>query len=103
MQGTSETLTRAEIVEAIHGEIGLARVDAQRMVEAILASISDALADGQNVKVSGFGTFLLHDKSARVGRNPKTGTEAQITARRVVTFRPSESLKGRIAKISVAT
>ncbi len=66
------------------------------MVEAILRHMCEALADGQNVKISGFGTFLLRDKAERVGRNPKTGIEVPITPRRVLSFRASQMLKDRI-------
>ena len=68
------------------------------MVESILSMMSDALADGENVKISGFGTFLLRDKTERLGRNPKTGVEVPITPRRVLTFRASKMLKERVAK-----
>jgi integration host factor subunit alpha len=67
------------------------------MVEEILDLMSDALAAGENVKISGFGTFLLRDKSERIGRNPKTGVEVPITPRRVLTFRASQMLKDRVA------
>jgi integration host factor subunit alpha len=67
------------------------------MVESILQHMSDALARGENVKVSGFGTFLLRDKTERIGRNPKTGVEVPITPRRVLTFRASQLLKERVA------
>ena len=68
------------------------------MVESILDHMSDALEKGENVKISGFGTFLLRDKAQRIGRNPKTGVEVPITPRRVMTFRASQMLKERIAK-----
>ena len=67
------------------------------MVEAILGHMSNALAEGENVKISGFGTFLLRDKAERIGRNPKTGVEVPITPRRVMTFRASQMLKERVA------
>ena len=67
------------------------------MVESIIAHICDALEDGENVKISGFGTFLLRDKGERIGRNPKTGVEVPITPRRVLTFRASQMLKDRVA------
>ena len=67
------------------------------MVESILKHMSDALESGENVKISGFGTFLLRDKGERIGRNPKTGVEVPITPRRVMTFRASQMLKDRIA------
>ncbi len=68
------------------------------MVEAILQHMCTALGDGENVKISGFGTFLLRDKGERIGRNPKTGVEVPITPRRVMTFRASQMLKDRIAE-----
>lgn len=93
-----ETLTRAEIAEAIHRKLGLSRAEALTMVEAILQHMSEALSEGENVKISGFGTFLLRDKGERIGRNPKTGVEVPITPRRVMTFRASQMLKDRIAE-----
>ncbi len=92
-----DTLTRAEIAEAINRKLGLSRTESLGMVESILGHMSDALAKGQNLKVSGFGTFLLRDKAERVGRNPKTGVEVPITPRRVLTFRASQMLKDRVA------
>ena len=92
-----DTLTRAEIAEAINRKLGLSRSDSLGMVESILGHMSTALSKGQNLKVSGFGTFLLRDKAQRIGRNPKTGVEVPITPRRVLTFRASQILKDRIA------
>lgn len=92
-----ETLTRAEIAEAINRKLGLSRSESLAMVESILGHMSDALANGENLKISGFGTFLLRDKGQRVGRNPKTGVEVPITPRRVLTFRASQMLKARIS------
>lgn len=92
-----DTLTRAEIAEAINRRLGLSRSESLAMVESILTHMSDALARGENLKISGFGTFLLRDKAQRVGRNPKTGVEVPITPRRVLTFRASQMLKDRIA------
>ena len=92
-----ETLTRAEIAEAINRRLGLSRSESLAMVESILSHLSDALARGENVKISGFGTFLLRDKAQRIGRNPKTGVEVPITPRRVMTFRASQMLKDRVA------
>ncbi len=91
-----DTLTRAEIAEAINRKLGLSRSESLGMVESILRHMSDALAKGQNLKISGFGTFLLRDKAQRIGRNPKTGIEVPITPRRVLTFRASQMLKERI-------
>lgn len=92
-----DTLTRAEIAEAINRKLGLSRSESLAMVESILRLMTDALANGENVKVSGFGTFLLRDKAERVGRNPKTGVEVPITPRRVLTFRASQMLKESVA------
>ena len=92
-----DTLTRAEIAEAINRRLGLSRSESLAMVESILSHMSDALARGENLKISGFGTFLLRDKAQRIGRNPKTGVEVPITPRRVLTFRASQMLKDRVA------
>ncbi len=92
------TLTRADLAEAINRKVGLSRSESLAMVESILDHMSQALEDGENVKISGFGTFLLRDKGERIGRNPKTGIEVPITPRRVLTFRASQMLKERIAK-----
>ncbi len=92
-----DTLTRAEIAEAINRKLGLSRSESLGMVESILDHMSEALAKGQNLKISGFGTFLLRDKAQRIGRNPKTGVEVPITPRRVLTFRASQMLKDRIS------
>jgi len=91
------TLTRADLAEAMNRKLGLSRSDSLTMVESILSLMSDALAFGENVKISGFGTFLLRDKSERIGRNPKTGVEVPITPRRVLTFRASQMLKDRVS------
>ena len=91
------TLTRADLAETINRKMGLSRAESLDMVEAILAKLCDALSNGENVKISGFGSFVLRDKSERVGRNPKTGVEVPITPRRVMTFRASQLLKERIA------
>ncbi len=92
-----DTLTRAELAEAINRKLGLSRSESLAMVETILTLMSDSLARGENLKISGFGTFLLRDKVQRIGRNPKTGVEVPITPRRVMTFRASQMLKARVA------
>ncbi len=94
------TLTRADLAETINRKIGLSRAESLDMVEAILEKMSKALEAGENVKISGFGTFVLRDKRQRIGRNPKTGVEVPITPRRVMTFRASQLLKEKIAKAS---
>jgi len=90
------TLTRADLAEALHREIGLSRADSAGVVEHILYEMCHALSQGENVKISGFGTFVLRDKGERVGRNPKTGVEVPIAPRRVLTFRASQMMRDRI-------
>jgi integration host factor subunit alpha len=92
------TLTRADLAETINRKMGFSRAESLDLVEAILAKMCEAMSEGENVKISGFGSFILRDKSERIGRNPKTGVEVPITPRRVMTFRASQLLKERIAK-----
>jgi integration host factor subunit alpha len=91
-----ETLTRADLADALNREIGLSRADSAEMVEKILFHMCESLSRGENVKISGFGTFVLRDKGERVGRNPKTGVEVPIAPRRVLTFRASQMMRDRI-------
>jgi integration host factor subunit alpha len=91
-------LTRADIAETIHRKVGLSRAESADLVEGILGHMCGAMAHGENVKISGFGTFILRDKGERVGRNPKTGVEVPIAPRRVMTFRASQSMRDAIAK-----
>lgn len=93
-----ETLTRADLAETLHEKIGLSRAESSRIIERLIDLMCDALAKGENVKVSGFGTFVLRDKTARVGRNPKTGVEVPISPRRVLTFRPSQIMRDQVAR-----
>ena len=93
-----DTLTRADLAETINRKLGFSRSESLAMVESILRHMCEALSQGENVKISGFGTFLLRDKAERIGRNPKTGVEVPITPRRVLTFRASQTLKERIHK-----
>ena len=92
----SGTLTRADLAEQVHQEIGLSRAACATIVEGLLSHICDALSRGENVKISGFGTFVLRDKAERIGRNPKTGGEVPIAPRRVLTFRASQMMRDRI-------
>jgi len=94
---SEKTLTRMHLSEAIYRDVGLSRNDASQLVESVLQHMSDALVRGEQVKISSFGTFSVRDKAARVGRNPKTGTEVPIEPRRVLTFRPSHLMKDRVA------
>ena len=93
---TVGTLTRADLAEALHREVGLSRADSAKIVEQILHDMCESLSTGDNVKISGFGTFVLRDKGERVGRNPKTGVEVPIAPRRVLTFRASQMMRERI-------
>ena len=90
------TLTRADLAESLHREIGLSRAESANIVERILGHMCEALANGENVKISGFGSFVLRDKGERIGRNPKTGVEVPIAPRRVLTFRASQMLRDKI-------
>jgi integration host factor subunit alpha len=92
------TLTRADLADALQREVGLSRADSSKLVEEILDYMCEALARGENVKISGFGTFVLRDKGQRIGRNPKTGVEVPIEPRRVLTFRASQMMRDRIVE-----
>ncbi len=98
MSRSGSTLTRADLAETINRKMGLSRAESLDLVESILADMCGAMDNGENVKISGFGSFVLRDKKERIGRNPKTGVEVPITPRRVVTFRASQLLKERIAR-----
>jgi integration host factor subunit alpha len=91
-----ETLTRADLAEAVHEEVGLTRQDCAAMVERTLDLVADALEQGEIVKLSGFGVFQVRAKRARMGRNPKTGEPASIDPRRVISFRASHVMKARV-------
>ena len=90
------TLTRADLAEILNRQVGLSRADAAAMIESVLDHMTTALIDGENVKISGFGTFVLRDKAERIGRNPKTGVEVPITPRRVMTFRASQGMRQKV-------
>ena len=94
----SRTLTRADFSEAVHRKVGLSRTESADLVKTVIDLISEALVDGQQVKLSSFGTFDVRAKRERVGRNPKTGEEVPITPRRVMVFRPSNVLKDAVIK-----
>lgn len=90
------TLTKADMVEHLMRKLKLTKQDARKMVDDFFEIISEHLANGQAVKLSGFGNFELKDKNARPGRNPKTGEEVQISARRVVSFKAGQKFRGRV-------
>ena len=87
------TITRADLSESVFQEVGLSRNESSDLVETILAEVVEALARGESVKISSFGSFTVRDKGQRVGRNPKTGQEVPILPRRVLVFRASNVLK----------
>lgn len=92
----NKTLTRADLSEAVHRNVGLSRAESADLVRTTLDMISDALVAGENVKLSSFGTFMVRQKNSRMGRNPKTGEEVPIAPRRVLVFRPSQSMKAKV-------
>ena len=89
-------LTKAELAERLFEDVGLNKREAKEFVDAFFEKVRQALEAGEQVKLSGFGNFDLRDKNQRPGRNPKTGEEIPISARRVVTFRPGQKLKARV-------
>src|SRR5690554_7489891 len=90
------SLTKADLAAALFDEVGLNKREAKEFVDAWFETIRQALEDGDHVKLSGFGNFQLRDKNQRPGRNPKTGEEIPISARRVVTFKPGQKLRARV-------
>ena len=89
-------LTKADFAESLFDELGLNKREAKEMVDLFFEEIKNSLEQGKQVKISGFGKFGLRDKTGRPGRNPKTGEDIPITARRVATFRPGQKLKARV-------
>ena len=89
-------LTKADLAEKLYEELGLNKREAKELVESFFEEIREALENGEQVKLSGFGNFDLRDKNQRPGRNPKTGEDIPISARRFVTFRPGQKLKARV-------
>ena len=92
------TVTRADLSEAVYHEVGLSRNESADLVESVISEVSDALARGETVKISSFGSFTVRQKGQRIGRNPKTGEEVPILPRKVLVFRPSHVLKSRISQ-----
>ena len=92
------TLTRADLADVVHNKLGLSRSESAQLVERVLHHMCHALSEGENVKISGFGSFFLRDKGERIGRNPKTGIEVPIAPRRVMTFRASQIMREQVAR-----
>ena len=94
-----DTVTRAQLTEAVYQEVGLSRNESAELVESVIAEISEALERGEMVKISSFGGFAVRRKGQRIGRNPRTGQEVPISPRRVLVFRASASLKRQIDQV----
>ena len=94
------TLTKSDIVEDLNNEIGLNKREAKELVDMLFDYIKNLLSEGQEVKLSGFGNFQLRDKSPRPGRNPRTGEDVEISARRVVTFKSGQKLKESVKTLT---
>ncbi|MCK5546486.1 MAG: integration host factor subunit alpha [Rhodospirillaceae bacterium] len=93
---SDNTITRAQLGEAVYQEVGLSRNESADLLESVLKMMTDALAGGETVKISSFGSFSVRKKGQRIGRNPKTGEEVPILPRKVLVFRPSQVMKTRI-------
>lgn len=92
----NSTVTKADLVEKVYQKIGFSKKEASELVDLVFTSLKKVLQQGDNVKISGFGNFIVRQKSERVGRNPQTGDQIKISARRVLTFRPSQVLKAML-------
>ena len=89
-------LTKADIVDSLHEREGVSKKEASELVELVFETMKQTLAQGEKIKISGFGNFVIRDKRARMGRNPQTGQSIEISARRVLTFRPSQVLRAEV-------
>ena len=96
-------MTKADLIDAIYGRVGFSKQESARAVEMILEFMTERLAHGEPVKISGFGKFAIREKPSRVGRNPQTGEEIEITARRVLTFKASQVLREAVGESVVRT
>jgi len=99
---TSQTMTRADLAEAVYAQVGLSRNESSDLVEQILDEMMNALVEGDNLKLSSFGSFSVREKAERIGRNPKTGVEVPIKPRKVLVFKASHVLKDKINKATQA-
>jgi integration host factor subunit alpha len=86
-------MTKADIVETIYGKVGFSRKESAEIVDLVFDLMKETLENGEKIKISGFGNFIVREKRSRKGRNPQTGEEIQISARRVLTFKPSQVLR----------
>jgi integration host factor subunit alpha len=95
-QDSDRTMTKSDLVERIHEEVGFSKKEASELVECVLEIVKSALENGEKVKISGFGNFVVRQKEARKGRNPQTESPITIPARRVLTFKPSQVLRAAL-------
>lgn len=93
-------MTKADIIESVYEKVGFSKKESAEIVEMVFDTIKETLERGEKIKISGFGNFIVRDKKSRVGRNPQTGREIEISARRVLTFRPSQVLKNALNGIA---
>lgn len=89
-------MTKAELVEEVYEAVGFSKKDSAQLVDLVFETIKETLEDGEKLKVSGFGNFVVREKKSRIGRNPQTGEEIEISARKVLTFKPSQVLKNAL-------
>lgn len=94
-------MTKADLVRIVFEKVGLPKVESQKIIETIFETMKQTLSEGESVKISGFGTFNVKKKGERRGRNPQTGSDLQITARKVVVFKPSNIVKELVERVNV--
>ncbi len=92
-------MTKADLADRVYEKVGLSRKEAVDMIETLFSSMKGILSEGESIKITGFGTFLVRKKTSRRGRNPKTGEDMEITARKVITFKPSLEFKALVEKV----
>ena len=92
-------MTKADLVDAIYERVGFSKKESAKIVEMVFDIIKETLQDGEKIKISGFGNFVVRDKRSRIGRNPQTGEEIEISARRVLTFKPSQVLRNALKSV----
>ena len=92
------TVTRSDIAETLYQEVGLSRKDSGEILDMVLEEVTNELVKGNNVKISSFGTFTVRQKNTRIGRNPKTGVEAELSSRKVISFKPSQTMRSSLNK-----
>lgn len=96
MSDEKSTMTKADIVEKVYQKIGFSKKEASELVEMVFSQLKNVLSEGDKVKISGFGNFIVREKKSRIGRNPQTGDQITISERRVLTFRPSQVLNAML-------